>query len=385
MSLRARLFYVLLACLPKRQAAVVHTWPSFDDTAQALIPELEKTGLKRIHYLAAGEVGGPVPQWGRKVRVLPKRSWRGLCALLTSRWVFTTHQCYTSAFPKRVESVNLWHGMPIKRIGWMVAKPVNVPRYKVELATSEFWQPIIRDCMKPWGKVLVNGLPRYDRLGAMSRDEVRRRLGGAAVTASKVVVWLPTYRQTVKGDSQSDGTNLNNAAQFAGFDAGAFEGWLAARNLVCVMKPHPLGPMPEARPDGYLRILDDREMAKLGLTLYSLLGGADALITDVSSVYVDFLLLNRPLIHAFSDRMEYQSSRGFTFDWSEEYLAGPWVANMSQLQAALTDLSEGRDQFADRRARLRALFHVESGESASLGLLRQLDLLPRAQEPSSGQ
>lgn len=377
MSLCSGLFAVLCAWLPKRNTAAVHTWPAFDDTALALVPELEKSGLDKIYYLADMDfAAGPAPAWGPKVEVLPKRSLRAAWVFLTSRYVFFTHQCYTMTFPRKVVSVNLWHGMPIKKIGWM-QPGARGPRARYELATSDFWTPIIRACMKPWGEVLVNGLPRCDRFSAAGCARVKERLGGAAASCARLAVWLPTFRRTVIGDDMRDGRDFNNMAQMPGFDADRFDAWLAARNLVCVLKPHPLGPKPELRTSGNLRILDDAALAAQGLTLYSLLGGADLLLTDLSSVYVDFLALDRPVIHAFADRREYEGGRGFTFEWTEDYLAGPLVEDMAGVERAMDEAGAGRDAHAADRARLRKLFHADPGAPAAPALLEKLGLAAR--------
>ncbi len=376
MSLRSGLFAALLAWLPKRNAAAVHTWPAFDDTALALVPELEKSRLDKVYYLAAADVAaGPAPAWGPKVEVLRKRSLRAVWAFLTSRHVFFTHQCYTMRFPRNVVSVNLWHGMPIKKIGWMLPGRGG-PCAQYELATSDFWVPIIRAGMKPWGQVLVNGLPRYDRFSEPVSAGVKARLGGAAAACAKLAVWLPTYRQTVIGDVLRDGCDFANVAQMPGFDADRFDAWLAARNMVCVLKPHPLGPKPELRLRGNLWILDDAALVAQGLTLYELLGGSDVLLTDLSSVYVDYLLLNRPVIHTFADREAYGATRGYTFDWTEEYFAGPAVATMAGVHSALEDVRAGRDTHAASRIRLRHLFHARPDSPATPSLLAQLGLGP---------
>lgn len=369
------LFRNLSALVAKRNRAVVYTWPSFDDTALALMPELAKCGLDWIYYLAeTNVVAGLAPAWGPRVTVLPKCSLRAAWAFLTSRYVFFTHQCYTMKFPRSVVSVNLWHGMPIKKIGWM--RPGGAgPRARYELATSDFWVPIIRACMRPWGEVLVNGLPRCDRFSAPGREGVRKQLGGETAGCAKLVVWLPTYRQTVLGDPEQDGRDCRNAAQMPGFDPDSFDAWLAARNLVCVLKPHPLGPKPMLRSKGNLRILDDAALAAQGLTLYSLLGGADALVTDLSSVYVDFLALDRPVIHAFADRAAYGEGRGFTFEWTEEYFAGPMVEDMAGVERALDEVAAGRDAHAAARARLRKRFHADPTAPATKTLLAQLGLV----------
>ena len=377
MSLSSRLFTVLSAWFPKRNTAVVHTWPAFDDTARAMLPELAKTSLDRIYYLAADDPAQWAHlQWGPKVVVLPKRSLRAVGAFLTSRWVFWTHQCYTSWFPHNVESVNLWHAMPLKRIGWMLPNPTSKPHSKVDLATSEFWRPIVDQCMRPWEKVLVNGLPRYDRIRSLGPAEVRRRLGGVAPRCRKLVTWMPTYRRSVRGEYYLDGMDYNNEAQMPGFDSEEFNDWLAAHQMVCVLKPHPLGAPPQIRTGGHLFVMDDAALAAHGLTLYELLGGTDALITDVSSVYVDYLILNRPIIHAFADRAEYASSRGFAFDWTEDYLAGPLVEDMNGIQRALEEIADGRDEYIAQRTRLRSLFHTDPDQPATPALLAQLGLSP---------
>ena len=366
---------MLCAFVKKRNTAVVYTFPAFDDTALALVPELEKTGLEKIYYLASGDVrAGEAQAWGTKVVILSKRSGRALWAFLTSRYVFCTHQCYISRFPHNVESVNVWHGMPIKRIGWMSKKLATAPHCKYELATSEFWKPIIQNCMKPWGKVLISGLPRYDRFRALGSESVSRRLGGEAQACAKLVVWLPTYRHSLLGGHEQDGADFRNEAQMPDFNIEVFESWLAARNMVCVLKPHPLGQKPRIRATGHLRIMDDAALASQGLSLYTLLGGADVLLTDVSSVYVDFLLLDRPVIHTFADRMAYGASRGFTFDWTEEYLAGPMVKDMAGVRFALDELVSGADPFAKQRAQLCRLFHSNRDTPVTQNLLATLGL-----------
>ena len=62
-----------------------------------------------------------------------------------------------------------------------------------------------------------------------------------------------------------------------------------------------------------------------GFTLHELLGESCALVTDVSSAYVDYLLLDRPIVHHFPDIEAYGHSRGYSFEPIQDYLAGPVV------------------------------------------------------------
>ena len=50
---------------------------------------------------------------------------------------------------------------------------------------------------------------------------------------------------------------------------------------------------------------------KKGLSVYALLRNADALITDYSSAYFDYMLLNRPIAFTVEDIEEYRKRSGF--------------------------------------------------------------------------
>lgn len=371
---------LLCRIIPKSNTAAVHTWPAFEDTARTLVPALSRTALKKIYYLASDDMtaGDIPPDWDiQKVEVLPKRSLRALWRFLRSRYVFTTHQCYTPCFPRNVVAVNIWHGMPVKKLGWLKGQPM---RATYDLATSPFWMPIIEACMRPRKAVLVNELPRNERLFSMSSSEVRQLLGGEAMTCTKVAVWLPTYRRAVRGGMNRDGHDFGNVVQMPDFDEANFEEWLRTHNMICVVKPHPLGPSPNIQTSGHLRIMDDQALAESGLTLYALLAGTDVLLTDISSVYIDYLLLNRPVIHSFADRREYAGQRGFTFDWSDDYLAGPMTDTMAGVCTALADVLAGVDTFATRREHLKQLFHQESASRASEHLLKKIGLAPQEEK-----
>ena len=54
--------------------------------------------------------------------------------------------------------------------------------------------------------------------------------------------------------------------------------------------------------------------------MYVLLRNADALITDYSSAYFDYMLLNRPIAFTVEDIEEYRKKRGFVFDNPFEYM-----------------------------------------------------------------
>jgi CDP-glycerol glycerophosphotransferase len=105
------------------------------------------------------------------------------------------------------------------------------------------------------------------------------------------------------------------------------------------------------------------------------LGASDALVSDVSSVYVDYLILDRPIVHHFPDIREYEASRGFSIGPIEDYLAGPNTRDADEFLEAISAILEGKDTHAAIRRRVTALFHTHLDGAATARLLTHLGLV----------
>ena len=88
----------------------------------------------------------------------------------------------------------------------------------------------------------------------------------------------------------------------------------------------------------------------------ALLQHVDVLITDYSSIYMDFLLLDRPMIFKPVDLQEYESTRAFLFDYADT-TPGAKVTTAEAFLSALEAELSGSDPYRADRARVRALFH----------------------------
>lgn len=121
-------------------------------------------------------------------------------------------------------------------------------------------------------------------------------------------------------------------------------------------------------------MVDDAWLRERRLSLYEFLGATDLLISDISSVVIDYLLLDRPVIHAFNDLGEYESSRGFTVEPIQDYFVGPVVTNSKELQDALDVVFSGNDPEAVKRRGIRDLSHSHQDGGATRRLLETVGL-----------
>jgi CDP-glycerol glycerophosphotransferase (TagB/SpsB family) len=355
---------------PKWNHAVIWGWPDYEDSVIALERALQESHVGRVVLLMT-DPGAP-SQWelGSKTIRVRKNSVIGWCWFCSARYVFFTHPCFTRDFPPDVVSVNVWHGMPIKKIGWMLEGDAGISS-RHALATSPFWAEIMERAMRPHGSVLPIGLPRNDRLFS-NRGQVLEKLGLPA--GRRLLAWLPTYRKSVRGLPRTDGIEAGNVFEMPDVDPEALNSFLESRNAVLLVKPHPMAEFEASEAWSNLLIVDDAWLRERRLSLYEFLGATDLLISDISSVVIDYLLLDRPVIHAFTDLGEYESSRGFTVEPIQDYFAGPVVTNCKELRDALDAVFSGNDPEAAKRRAMLELSHSHRDGGATRRLLEAVGL-----------
>lgn len=361
--------------LPKRDDAVLCGWPDYEDNVLALERALQRTPVRKVVLLVYDPAKRPPRDLGPKTVLVPKSSLRGWLAFARARYVFFTHRCYAKRFPRDVVSVNLWHGMPIKRTGWLLDGDEGVPA-RFTVATSPFWAERMRAAQRPTEGVLCTGLPRNDRLFA-DRAAVWRTLGlDGREDVERLVFWLPTFRRAVRGRVSLDGSPTDTPFEMAGVDPEELNRFLAERRALAIVKPHPMARFAGPATHSHLLIVDDAWLWERELSLYEALGAADVLVSDVSSVTVDFLLLDRPIVHAIDDLSAYRASRGFTIEPVEDCFMGPVASSFDDLLATLDRVLRGEDPESERRAAMRALSHSDAEPGATDRLLRELGLAP---------
>ncbi len=90
---------------------------------------------------------------------------------------------------------------------------------------------------------------------------------------------------------------------------------LNQRGLQLVIKPHPMDADRREWPGAVT--VSEVDLIRTGVSLYGLLGQSRGLVTDYSSVWVDYLLLDRPIAFLVGDRGTYARELlpSDTLDW----------------------------------------------------------------------
>jgi CDP-glycerol glycerophosphotransferase (TagB/SpsB family) len=260
--------------------------------------------------------------------------------------------------------INLWHGIPLKRLGlqtkgtWEGKMGPETQTFDYWIACSKYEQLSLAACFAlNIDRIWITGTPRNDIL-------FRHASAPRPPAGPRQILYAPTWR---------DGLDCVSLFPFDDFDAVVLNRFLEEHDCQLVIRVHPnerglnLGRFKE-----FDRIvIDDGSTSR---SVQQHLCEVAVLITDYSSIYLDYLILDRPVLFIPYDIDDYAAKRGLFYDY-ESVTPGPKLRSQADLIRELASAlrSPGRD--AARRARVRAMFHEIDDGGASQELRRRIRVL----------
>jgi CDP-glycerol glycerophosphotransferase (TagB/SpsB family) len=145
-----------------------------------------------------------------------------------------------------------------------------------------------------------------------------------------------------------------------------------------VVKPHPMDRDTYAGIPG-LRTVDDAALNEIGISLYQVVGASSGLITDYSSIWTDYLVVDRPVLLFCPDYEEYAATRGFNVPDLRAVAPGPVVTDIEALADFVSDVAAGRDPHRSRRHALAGQIGGVTEPGASERLWQAISDLRRAE------
>ena len=375
-----RLFYrgldLLNRLLPKTpNTMVLHSSVDVEDGVLAVIDECRSRGVRPIVLMEDTERAPLLQSLAGPVSTAPLRSLRGRLHYLRAPHVMTTGRLYGSRPPPPSQTVvSLWHGEPPTKVtGRFEGRNGLACTYAPVCSTVGRAYRAAEFDLSPL-QVPIVGAPRNDRMLQADRVAVRQALLGQDAHRT-TFVWMPSYRVGQYGREQRvDVAGQSPGLPFSHEDLRRVDDFLFERGARVVLKIHPRDVNSITEEYRAIRVLAPDELERRGLTLYPALAAFDALITDMSSVWVDYLLLDRPMIFAFPDADHYRHGRGLNLEPYEHWVPGPFTEDVDSLLVALADVLEGRDTMAEERGRARLRFHRYIDDRSTVRLLDGLQI-----------
>ena len=347
------LLQAALRLLPRRRHVVVYGWGDDEGNAIEVLRHLSEQYDGRVHWLVDSP---PVPELlqrlaplaGPAPELVARRTPRAVGLFLTAEGVFHTHGLFTSPRPgRRKVHVNLWHGDGPKRMDDVAVASAGSCSYVVS-GTRLWGREKARFFGVPESRLLVTGNPRIDQLDRPASDELMVQLG--LQPDRPLVLWMPTFRKaTLNGESLWADSPLLLGHEHLSDALDEVAQMVEATGAQFVVKPHPLDA--DAFDRLGVHVLRSQDLVAAGCGLYQLLGRCSALVTDYSSVWTDFLAVDRPVLLFCPDLERYEAGRAFTVDHLADVAPGAVVGSFEELRQFLTEVAAGQDTTAERRRR----------------------------------
>ena len=259
---------------------------------------------------------------------------------------------YGTGLHKKRLIINFWHGVPLKKIALLdpnlkkaariYFKKIFSENYTYILTTSHELIPLMaRSFAVSEDKIKVWGQPRND--GLFQKNDCREILGQLFPDLpeyTKTVLYAPTFRDY--GQVQ--------LFPFKDFDQKQLEAFLDEKNMLLFIRTH-VAEQGSAAPylGKRIRFLGNEQAEDVT----GILNIFDCLITDYSSIYIDYLLTDKPMIFLPYDRQQYLDGRGMNFDY-DDVTPGPKPETFNDF---LDALSPKEDFWKSERTRVNRLFN----------------------------
>ncbi len=212
--------------------------------------------------------------------------------------------------------LNTWHGSPIKKMGKDIAagnqsfgkKGKNM--VDVMNTQSYFEADIFSKCFGiPRDHFLEVGLPRNDELTAYT-EEYRRSLKKKLniPEGKKVLLYCPTFREFEKDDSLG-------VVLAPPMNLYKWEKELGDQYVLLFRAHYEVSKVMDITENEFLKNMTDYP------SLNDLMIVSDVLISDYSSIFFDYSIMDKVMLHFTYDFNQYQQKRGMYFD-IRDYLNG---------------------------------------------------------------
>lgn len=261
---------------------------------------------------------------------------------------------------------NLWHGTPLKKIGlgdsnysWFGKQLVKIFHFRnysfVSVSSSKLVPVFAESFCLPKQKVKVLGQPRNDKLSTKS---IRKNWLSDKYTDlpsyKKTVLYAPTFREY-------GGVEI---FPFSDFEEEKLIDFLEKEDIILFIRMHISEKSKlKFKPEGRIQLMNKNKVDEIN----DVLPFFDMLITDYSSIYIDYLITEKPVLFLPYDLNSFMTeSRGFNFNY-DSFTPGPKPQNMKKFLLETQTLLNNKNYYKKERKNINQFFNeVKIGSSKKI-------------------
>ena len=363
---------------------VLRSFPDYSDNGQALAEYLVDNGYTKkykVYYdvtdLSKFRNNSNDLKFISCETELGLYRFRWLKVIYTAKYLLFTHRPIIIRKRARKDQVlvNLFHGNGYKDRSMQESCGRAPYDYSI-VSGNLFVKPMAYFWNIEESRVFPIGFPRYNWL--MIRDKTAETFLNSYKqdTDSKVVMWMPTFRVDKRGVHNESSAIIQFPLIESLDDWMGLDKLCCDNNIILLIKLHPFQKN-YAIPFGSftnIKEITNEDFERVGVPMYKLIALTDALISDYSSVAIDYLLVDRPIAFALQDFNAYRDTRGFVFEDPRVYMPGHHLYSFQDLTRFLNNVSKGNDLYQMERNKMRSNAVCQSDDYCK-GLLEKFDII----------
>ena len=279
---------------------------------------------------------------------------KSLYYISKSKVLYFTHSSPVNCNKKKKNQlvINLWHGCGYKNIQSSNTSFIERQPFDYALVPGKIF---VNTKTKFWGcdkkQVMTIGYPRFDLL--IKENKTTEEFVNCLKKDNKLILWMPTFRNTGKGyypeeqiEKMFDLPLLNSEKELIELNKICKK----HKVLLCIKRhPRQLKYSCEKEKFSNIIFINNDTLIKENIDLYSLLKYTDGLITDYSSVAIDYILLDKPIGFTLDDFEKYSKTRGFVFENPKDYMPGHHIYNFDDMRQYIEDIGNNNDWYKENR------------------------------------
>lgn len=283
--------------------------------------------------------------------------------------------------------IQLWHGFIIKGLGLMdKTVPLNEKknvddwkRYNAITSYSLLYSSLINACFGGNTYLYrITGAPRNDFLFKSNGRNILSNLLKTELEDKRVVFFMPTFRANFYNQYIAGNKSWDNLFGFKNFNNTEFSDFLVKNNIIIVLKMHPyeelfVKDLIDSQNIKNTYLIMDEDLKKNDVDSYEIINSVDLLITDYSSIYFDYLLLNRPIIFTPIDLQDYIENAGMLYGPYEHWAPGPKALEQETLQREILKGLYEHDEYFNHRNMISNIVHEYKDANSSNRVWRLIE------------
>jgi CDP-glycerol glycerophosphotransferase (TagB/SpsB family) len=277
-------------------------------------------------------------------------------------------------------SLELWHGFAFKGLSLMDPSRKNYSHLNIKgwqdinylFSYSQLYSTFMNSRFAlNIKKYVITGMPRNDYLFNSKKNDLFEKIFDVSIKNKKLLLFAPTFRDSIRREEEKGNKNWSNFWGFDHYCNEELDSFLEKNNYMLIIKLHPFEEkmrsvqVKEFQTKNIL-FLTDSKLYEAKIDFYEFLNLFDMLITDYSSIYFDFLLLDKPILFNNVDFQYYnENQRGFMIQPYDIWTAGPKIQNQENLQKEIINLIKDKNYFFKERQFIKKICHkYEDGNSS---------------------